>query len=107
MNKFVSLTGAAAFVAVAGIVNVHAADGQQVYQQACFACHGTGAAGAPKLGDKANWAPRIKQGMKVLSEHAIKGYQGKSGVMPPKGGRTDLSDDDVKAAVTYMVDQSK
>lgn len=85
----------------------YAAGGQETYQAACFACHGTGAAGAPKLGDKANWAPRIKQGTKVLNEHAIKGFQGKSGFMPAKGGRADLSDDAVKAAVAYMVSQSK
>lgn len=79
------------------------ADSKGIYQQACFACHGTGAAGAPKLGDKANWAPRIKQGMATLEEHAIKGFK----AMPAKGGRMDLSDADIKAVVAYMVDQSK
>lgn len=83
------------------------ADGQKTYQAACFACHGTGAAGAPKLGDKANWKPRIAAGNKTLYEHAIKGYKGKKGFMPAKGGRADLSDDAVKAAVDYMVAQSK
>ncbi len=83
------------------------ADGQKTYQQACFACHGTGAAGAPKIGDKANWKPRIAQGTETLYKNAIKGYQGKNGVMPAKGGRADLSDDAVKAAVDYMVSQSK
>lgn len=80
-----------------------AVDGKATYQSACFACHGTGAAGAPKAGDKAAWAPRIKQGAATLHEHALKGFQGKSGMMPAKGGNAGLSDDAVKAAVDYMV----
>ncbi len=88
-------------------VNVQADEGQTTYQQACFACHGTGAAGAPKLGDKAAWKSRIAQGMATLQEHALKGYKGKTGFMPAKGGRADLSDAAVKAAIQYMVDQAK
>ncbi|MEH6433545.1 c-type cytochrome [Massilia sp. DD77] len=76
--------------------------GKNTYNAACVACHGTGIAGAPKLGDKAAWAARIKQGDAVLYEHAIKGFQGKAGMMPPKGGST-APDADVKAAVDYMV----
>ncbi len=83
------------------------AEGKQVYDTACFICHASGAAGAPKLGDAAAWAPRIEQGMDVVYEHAIKGFMGNAGMMPPKGGRTDLSDEQVKAAVDYMVDASK
>ena len=78
-------------------------DGKAIYQQACFACHGTGAAGAPKFGDSAAWGPRIGQGMDTLFTHALKGFKG----MPPRGGRADLDDDSVKAAVTYMVENSK
>ncbi|RZA30088.1 MAG: hypothetical protein EOP02_02630 [Proteobacteria bacterium] len=63
-------------------------------------------AGAPKLGDKAAWADRINQGQNVLYEHAIKGFQGKAGMMPPKGGSA-ASDDEVKAAVDYMAAASK
>ena len=81
-------------------------DGKKVYDAACAACHTAGVAGAPKVGDKAAWAPRIKQGDKTLYEHAIKGFQGKSGMMPPKGG-SSASDDEVKAAVDYMVSASK
>lgn len=81
--------------------------GKDVYNSACFACHGTGAAGAPKLGDKAAWSARIAQGLDVLSDHAINGFTGGKGVMPAKGGNPALSDDAVKAAVKYMVDESK
>ena len=81
--------------------------GETVYNQACVACHGAGIAGAPALGDKAAWAPRIAQGMDTLHTHALQGYQGKAGYMPPKGGRTDLSDQSVINAVDHMVAASK
>jgi cytochrome c5 len=80
--------------------------GKKVYDTACVACHGAGVAGAPKFGDKAAWSARIGQGQGTLHEHAIKGFQGKSGFMPPKGG-SSASDDEVKAAVDYMVAASK
>lgn len=80
--------------------------GKSVYNNACIACHGAGIAGAPKLGDKGAWAARIAQGNATLYEHAIKGFQGKAGVMPPKGGST-APDADIKAAVDYMVLASK
>ena len=82
-------------------------DGAAIYGQACVACHGAGIAGAPKFGDKAAWAPRIKQGMPLLYEHSLKGFTGKAGMMPPKGGRMDFSDDQVKAAVDHMVAAAK
>ena len=78
-------------------------DGKATFEQACFACHGTGAAGAPKFGDKGAWGPRIGQGMDTLFTHALNGFKG----MPPRGGRADLDDDSVKAAVKYMVEHSK
>lgn len=81
--------------------------GKDVFTAACFACHGTGAAGAPKSGDKAAWSARIAQGNAKLYKHAIDGFQGSTGVMPAKGGRADLADDAVKAAVDYMVSESK
>ena len=84
-----------------------AADGTGTYNGACAACHATGAAGAPKVGDKADWGPRIKQGNAMLYSHAIKGFQGKKGFMPAKGGQTQLSDANVKAAVDHMVSKSK
>lgn len=81
--------------------------GEDVYKQACFACHGAGVAGAPKFGDAAAWAPRIAQGVETLNTHALQGFQGKGGFMPPKGGRTDLSDQSVINAVEYMVAAAK
>ncbi|RYF39191.1 MAG: cytochrome c5 family protein, partial [Cytophagaceae bacterium] len=63
-------------------------------------------AGAPKFGDKAAWAPRLAQGKAILYQHAIAGFQGKAGVMPPKGGST-APDDEVKAAVDYMASAAK
>ena len=81
--------------------------GEEVFNQACVACHGAGIAGAPKFGDKAAWAPRIAEGLDTLHKHALGGFQGKNGVMPPKGGRTDLSDKSVMNAVDYMVSKSR
>jgi cytochrome c5 len=78
-------------------------DGKKVYDTTCMACHGTGVAGAPKFGDKAAWAPRIKAGMDALYTSALKG----KAAMPPKGGNTALPDADVKAAVDYMAAAAK
>jgi cytochrome c5 len=93
-------TGAVAPAAAAAAGPV---DGKAIYEQACFACHGTGAAGAPKFGDAGVWSARIGQGMDTLFDHALNGFK----AMPPRGGRADLDDDSVKAAVQYMVDNSK
>lgn len=76
--------------------------GKKAFDAACVVCHGAGVAGAPKLGDKAAWTARLGQGANVLYDHALKGFQGKVGMMPPKGGST-LPDAEVKAAVDYMV----
>ena len=81
--------------------------GEQVYKSACFACHGTGAAGAPKLGDKAAWASRVPQGMDLLTDHAIKGFTGKTGVMPARGTCGSCSDAELRSAVEYMVSKAK
>lgn len=77
-------------------------DGKKVYNTNCAACHATGAAGAPKFGDKAAWAPRIKQGTDVLYTSALKGKN----AMPPKGG-SNASEEEIKAAVDYMTAASK
>jgi cytochrome c5 len=75
----------------------------QIYQTKCLACHGTGAAGAPKLGDAAAWAPRIAQGMDTLLTHATNGLN----AMPPKGLCMECSADDLKAVIEYMVQNSQ
>jgi cytochrome c5 len=79
-----------------------AGGGEALYKQACFACHAAGVAGAPKLGDKAAWAPRLAQGAPQLVQSAIKG----KGAMPPRGG-SSASDAEIKAAVDYMTAASK
>ncbi len=105
--------------AVVAAVAAKAKSGEEVFNGACVACHGAGIAGAPKMGDKALWAPRIAQGINTfdkalwapriaqgintLYEHAIKGFKG----MPAKGGQVALSDEEVKAAVDYQVAKSK
>ena len=96
---------AAAVMTVAAVAPAAAApaaaavDGEAVYKQACSACHAVGAAGAPKSGDKAAWAPRIKKGEDALVASAIKGI----GNMPPKGGNPSLTDAQIRAAVAYQI----
>lgn len=84
-----------------------AMSGPQVYNEACIACHGNGIGGAPIVGDAGAWTERIGQGTETLHQHAIEGYTGSTGYMPPKGGRLDLSDEEVQAAVDYMVSESQ
>jgi cytochrome c5 len=83
------------------------ATAEDLYNSACSACHAQGIGGAPRLGDKAAWAPRIAKGADTLHKHAIEGFQGQTGLMPPKGGRVDLPDDLVKQGVDYMVEHSR
>lgn len=94
---------AAAVVAAAPAAAAGKPDGKKIYESGCVACHGAGVAGAPKFGDEAAWAPRIKTGMEALYAASIKG----KGVMPAKGGNIALSDADVKAAVDFMVAAAK
>lgn len=95
----------ASFVAEAPVVAVASEPmtAEQIYNTACMACHATGVAGAPKTGDVAAWAPRIAQGDDVLFEHATKGFKG----MPPRGGSSQLTDEDVTAAIDFMVGKSQ
>ena len=80
--------------------------GPQVFNEACYLCHAPpGVPGAPVVGDAAAWEARLTQGLDVLQDHAINGYQGEAGFMPAKGGRVDLSDDEVRSAVDYMLEQ--
>lgn len=94
------------FVLVFGIAAApaaFAADGKAVYEKTCVACHASGVANAPKLGDKAAWAPRIATGKEAL----LKSVLGGKGAMPPKAGAASLSDDDIKAAIDYLVAAAK
>jgi len=109
VGQLIILEGnAAAAAAPAGDASAEAAPaatadaGKATYDTACFACHGTGAAGAPILGNKDAWAPRVGKGIDTLYSHAINGFNG----MPPKGGAVSLSDEQIKAVVDYMVGQS-
>ena len=82
--------------------------GPQVYNEACNVCHGNGVGGAPITGDVAEWAPRIAQGMDALNDHAVNGFDGDAVTpMLPKGGRADLSDQEVIDAVAFMVNESR
>lgn len=83
------------------------AQGKSVFNKTCAMCHASGAAGAPITGDKADWGPRIAQGVDVLYTHAIEGFTGQKGAMPARGGSSTLSDEEVKAAVDYMVAQAQ
>jgi cytochrome c5 len=100
MKNLTNVMVASLLLAVSGSV---LADGQKTYQASCQACHATGAANAPKLGDKEAWAPRIATGVDAMLAVAIKG----KGAMPPKGACAACTDDDLKAAIEYMVSQSK
>lgn len=100
MKKVVSVSLAAALF---GLMSTAAQADFRTYRGACMSCHATGAAGAPKTGDKAAWKARIAQGMDLLVEHAIKG----KGAMPPKGGRPNLTDEQIKSVVAYMVKESQ
>jgi len=89
-------------------VNASAEDkGKTTYDTACVMCHKGGVMGAPKLGNKSDWDSRIAKGKDVLYKNAINGFKGSKGVMPPKGGNAKLSDQDVKAAVDYLISNVK
>lgn len=94
-----ALLAGAATLAFAATAQAEA-DGEAVYNQACMACHMTGAAGAPIRGDAEAWGPRIEKGMDTLYTHSLEGFN----AMPAKGGQMGLSDEEVKAAVDYMVE---
>lgn len=94
---------AAAAVAAAAPGKADAAAGRKLYEASCSACHAAGVAGAPKLGDKAAWAARASAGVDALTASVLKG----KGAMPPKGGGSDLSDDEIKGAVDYVLGKIK
>lgn len=81
--------------------------GEKVYQGTCVMCHGSPAVGAPVLGNKDDWAPRIAQGKDVLYAHALDGFTGQKGAMPAHGGNPSLDEAKIKAAVDYMVGKAQ
>ena len=103
MNSGAATATVAAPAMAAAAAPAAAVDGKKVYDTACMACHAAGVAGAPKFGDKAAWAPRLKTGMDALYTAALKG----KAAMPAKGGNGALSDAEVKAGVDYMAAAAK
>jgi cytochrome c5 len=99
----VSLEGEVASAAPAASDGGEPREPKAIYDKYCFSCHATGAAGAPKLGDAAAWSDRIAKGMDTLYTHSIQGFRG----MPPKGLCMDCSEEEIKATVDYMVEQSQ
>ncbi len=106
-DRLIIMTTALALVCASSALAADAGKGQGIYMNFCAPCHATGVAGAPKTGDKEAWAPRLKQGEKVLVERAINGFQGKAGFMPARGGNSALSDAEIADAVAYMIVQNK
>jgi cytochrome c5 len=85
------------------VVAVALTNGTEVFENVCKTCHSGAMPGVPKAGDKAAWGPRIAKGKPALYEHVLKGFTGPAGVMPPKGGRADVSDDLIKQAVDHLI----
>ena len=95
----IALSAAATLMAT----QAFAADGKAIYESTCKVCHDQGIAGAPKMGDKTAWGPRIKTGEAALIQAVTKG----KGTMPAKAGNAKLSDDDIKSSVQYMISANK
>jgi len=106
-SKFPTLLASALITSFCLSHTALAMDGKAVYEKTCKTCHATGVMGAPKLGDKKDWGERVAKGKDSLAQNAIKGYKGKKGMMPPKGGNPKLTDDEIKAAIDYMLDSAK
>lgn len=111
MSRFLSAAFCALFVFSMSSTDAqaayNAAAGKTVYDINCSTCHKTGMMGAPKTGDKAVWAPRLVQGEALLVSKSIKGFTGKKGMMPAKGGNPKLTDAQVGNAVVFMIQLSK
>lgn len=103
---FIGLAGGQVVRAASEEIITRQLTGQEVYSNVCIACHyPPGIGGAPALGDREAWTPRIAQGIDTLNEHALNGFTGDTGVMPKKGERLDMSDEEIIRAVKYMVEQ--
>ncbi len=98
---------AAAKAAASQVAYGGTTDGKTIYGNLCHSCHDAGVAGAPKVSSKSDWAPRVAEGEETLLKHAIEGFTGKTGVMPPKGGNPALNDAQMKAVVEYILSQVK
>ncbi len=110
MSRIISTAICALFVCsiCSSVASAHdLAAGKALFDASCSACHKTGLLGAPKLGDKAAWAPRIAQGLDVLISHADNGFSGKVGAMPAKGGNSKLTTAEIGNAVAYIAEQGK
>ena len=83
------------------------AAGEKIYGQYCSLCHKSGMGGAPVVGEVSDWQGRAAAGMVALKKRAIDGYTGRYGFMPPKGGFTHLTDQEIEAVVEYMMDSSQ
>lgn len=94
---------AAAAPAAAAPAKASARTGEQVYNASCQACHATGVAGAPKLGDKVAWSPRIQQGMDTLMTNALNGIR----AMPARGTCGTCSDEEIRNAIEFMISKAK
>jgi cytochrome c5 len=101
-NAALTFVAASADAAAAPVLALPT-NAEETFKAVCTACHGAGINGAPKAGDRAAWAPRIAQGKSLLYTHAINGFTSEGGMMPAKGGRTDLPDDLVRQTVDYMI----
>jgi cytochrome c5 len=101
--RFPILRAAVLVFGTAAAVPALAADGKAVYDKTCAACHASGVANAPKLGDKAAWGPRMAAGKDAMVASVVKG----KGAMPAKAGVASLSEDDIKAAVDFMLAAAK
>ena len=98
---------AAAKAAASQVAYGGSTDGKTIYGNLCHSCHDTGAGGAPKVSDKAAWAPRLAQGLDTLIKHATEGFTGTAGLMPARGGNPALNDAQVKATVEWIAEQVK
>ncbi len=94
---------AAAAVTTTAAAPAAARTPEQLVQQVCSGCHGAGVMGAPKIGSKADWAPRAAKGLPTLLDHALHGYNNK---MPPRGTCATCTDDEIKGAIQYMLSKS-
>ena len=107
MKQLILFAVASVFVLCTAVMAADAAAGKPVYDANCATCHKEGLMRAPKFGDKAAWAPRIKKGTAVLASNATKGFKGAVGMMPPKGTNAKLTNTQVADAVEYMISMSK